>query len=53
MPAKNSRQTHPAREPSKPAVADEIARLADRGEDISHSFTGNGKMMPPILPAAQ
>jgi Ribbon-helix-helix protein, copG family len=31
-----------------PPTADEIADLADRGEDISRFFTGKGKMMPPI-----
>ena len=30
--------------------ADEIAEMADRGEDISRFFTNKGKMMPPILP---
>ena len=28
--------------------ADEIARRAERGEDISKFFTNDGKMMPPI-----
>ena len=28
--------------------ADEIADMADRGEDISRFFTNAGKMMPPI-----
>lgn len=28
--------------------ADEIAKRADRGEDISVFFTNTGKMMPPI-----
>ena len=28
--------------------ADEIARRADRGEDVSGFFTGTGRMMPPI-----
>ena len=32
----------------KPPTADEIAELADKGEDISRFFTGKGKMMPPI-----
>jgi hypothetical protein len=35
---------------SKPPTADEIAELADRGEDISRFFTNAGKMMPPIQP---
>jgi hypothetical protein len=32
----------------KPPTADEIAEIADRGEDISRFFTRRGKMMPPI-----
>jgi hypothetical protein len=32
----------------KPVTADQIADLADRGEDISRFFTNAGKMMPPI-----
>jgi len=35
-------------EPRKPLNADEIAEMADRGEDISRFFTNAGKMMPPI-----
>jgi hypothetical protein len=35
-------------EPPKPVSADEIADMADRGEDISRFFTNKGKMMPPI-----
>jgi hypothetical protein len=35
-------------ESSKPPKADEIAEMADRGEDISRLFTNTGKMMPPI-----
>jgi hypothetical protein len=27
---------------------DEIARRADRGEDVSRFFTNTGRMMPPI-----
>lgn len=30
------------------ASAESIARLADRGEDISRFFTNKGKMMPPL-----
>jgi hypothetical protein len=33
---------------SKPLSADQIAEMADRGEDISRFFTNTGKMMPPI-----
>ena len=29
-------------------TADEIAEMADRGEDVSGFFTKAGKMMPPI-----
>ena len=32
----------------KPIPADEIARMADRGENVSRFFTNNGKMMQPI-----
>jgi len=35
-------------ETPKPPSADEIADMADRGEDISRFFTNTGKMMPPI-----
>jgi hypothetical protein len=35
-------------ESPKPPTADEIAELADRGENVSRYFTGKGKMMPPI-----
>jgi hypothetical protein len=37
----------------KPPTADEIAKLADRGEGISRFFTNAGKMMPPVLPEAK
>jgi hypothetical protein len=32
----------------KPRSAEEIAEMADRGEDISRFFINDGKMMPPI-----
>jgi hypothetical protein len=35
-------------EPPKTLTADEIAELADSGEDILQFFTGKGKMMTPI-----
>jgi hypothetical protein len=35
-------------EPPKPLTADQIADLADSGEDVSRFFTGKGKLMPPI-----
>ena len=39
------RKTHKS---PKPPTADEIAEMADRGENISRFFTRKGKMMPPI-----
>lgn len=35
-------------EPTKLNTADEIAEMADRGEDISRFFKRPGKIMPPI-----
>ncbi|MFP5208784.1 MAG: antitoxin [Acidobacteriota bacterium] len=32
----------------KPISADAIAKLAERGKDISRFFTNQGRMMPPI-----
>ena len=32
----------------KPLSADNIARLADNGKDVSRFFTNSGKMMKPI-----
>jgi hypothetical protein len=32
----------------KPPTADEVAELADRGEDVSRYFTKAGKMMTPF-----
>jgi hypothetical protein len=40
-------------ESRKQFTADEIAELADSGEDISRFFTRTGKMMPPIQPPAK
>ena len=31
-----------------PPTADEVADMADRGEDISRFYSGEGKMMPPV-----
>jgi hypothetical protein len=31
-----------------PLTADEIADLADKGEDVSAYFTNSGTMMPPL-----
>jgi hypothetical protein len=38
---------------TKTVAAEEIARLADNGEDVSRFFTGSGRMMPPIQSPAQ
>lgn len=32
----------------RPVPAESIARLADKGQDISGYFTNKGKMMPPL-----
>jgi hypothetical protein len=32
----------------KPVSAESIARIADKGGDISHYFTNTGRMMAPI-----
>jgi len=39
------RKTHRS---AKPPTADEIAEMAERGENISRFFERKGKMMPPI-----
>jgi hypothetical protein len=36
------------RKKAKPVGAKEIARLAERGEDVSRFFTNSGRMMEPI-----
>ncbi len=36
------------RDRKKPISAETIARLADRGEDVSRFFTNRGRLMPPI-----
>jgi hypothetical protein len=36
------------RNPKKTVSAETIARLADRGENVSRFFTNTGSMMPPI-----
>jgi len=33
----------------KPVSAEAIARMADKGQDISRFFTNDGKMMPPLI----
>lgn len=38
----------PTRESKKFPSAESIARMADRGEDVSRFFTNRGKMMRPI-----
>jgi hypothetical protein len=37
------------RKTKKPVTADAIARMADKGQDISRFFTNDGKMMPPLV----
>ena len=34
--------------PSRGPTAESIARMVDRGEDVSRYFTNRGRMMPPI-----
>jgi pyridoxine 5'-phosphate synthase PdxJ len=36
-----------ARKTGKPITAEKIARLAERGKDVSHFFTNKGRMMAP------
>ena len=36
------------RKPARPVSADAIARLADRGKDVSGFFKGQGRMVQPI-----
>ena len=36
------------RKSTRPVSAEAIARMADRGKDISHFFTGHGRMVQPI-----
>ena len=36
------------RKAPKAISAESIARLADRGKDVSRFFTNSGKMMPPV-----
>ena len=38
----------PTRESKKAPSAESIARMADRGEDVSRFFSNRGKMMRPI-----
>jgi len=33
---------------AKPVAAEAIAKMADRGKDISHFFRGEGRMVQPI-----
>jgi hypothetical protein len=37
-----------ARKTGQPVPAESIARLADRGEDVSRFFTNKGRMVNPI-----
>ena len=36
------------RNPAKPVSADVIAQLAEKGEDVSRFFKGQGRMVQPI-----
>ena len=36
------------RKSAEPISADAIARLADRDQDVSHFFTGQGRMVQPV-----
>ncbi|MGA3260471.1 MAG: ribbon-helix-helix protein, CopG family [Bryobacteraceae bacterium] len=36
------------RKPAKPVSADVIAQLAEKGEDVSRFFKGQGRMVQPI-----
>jgi hypothetical protein len=36
------------RKPAQAVSAESIARKADKGEDVSHFFTGQGRMVQPI-----
>jgi hypothetical protein len=36
------------RKPAKPVPAEAIAKMADKGKDISHFFKGEGRMVQPI-----
>ena len=38
----------PTRESKKVPSAESVARMADRGEDVSRFFTNRGKMIRPI-----
>jgi len=33
----------------KPISAEAIARMADKGQDVTRFFTGDFKMMPPLI----
>jgi hypothetical protein len=39
------------RKPAKPVSADAIARLADRGKDVSSFFKGEGRMVQVDSPS--
>jgi hypothetical protein len=47
MPIAQSKKRN--RKSKKPFSAEAIARMADKGEDISRFFTNDGKMMPPLV----
>ncbi len=47
-PGRSSSSMNKTRKHSKPAPPETIARLADRGKDVSRFFTNSGRMMAPI-----
>jgi hypothetical protein len=44
----SSRPRYLARKPENPIAAEAIARLAERGKDVSFHFTNRGRMMEPL-----
>jgi hypothetical protein len=40
----NMKNTHSS---TKPIAAEQIAKLADKGQDVSRFFTGSGRMIQP------
>jgi len=46
---KNMKNTH---NHARPITAEQIAKLADKGQDVSRFFTGSGRMMQPAVSAS-
>jgi hypothetical protein len=46
--AKNNSSMKPARKARRVATAESIAKLAERGHDVSRYFTNAGQLMPPL-----